>query len=165
MHAGLNPIGRTIVPTLRYQDVAAAIDWLCNVFGFEEHLVVSGEDGAVRYAELTFGDGMVMVGPVEEDGADTPPMQAPRSGSETQTCYLFVADVRAHCTRAREAGAETSSTSTTRQAVGAATPAAISRVTSGISVPTILGSARLTRNGVGYDLPSAWAPRSGIPRW
>ena len=106
MHAGLNTIGRTIVPTLRYQDVAAAIDWLCNVFGFEEHLVVEGEDGAVRYAELTFGDGMVMVGPVEDDGADTLSIQAPRSGSETQTCYLFVADVRAHCTRAREAGAE-----------------------------------------------------------
>ena len=39
------PIG-TIVPTLRYRDVAAAIEWLCNAFGFAVHHTVSGHDGA-----------------------------------------------------------------------------------------------------------------------
>ena len=55
--------GRTLVPTLRYRDVPAAIAWLCNAFGFQKHLVVSGEDDFIRYAQLTYGDGMVMVVP------------------------------------------------------------------------------------------------------
>jgi uncharacterized glyoxalase superfamily protein PhnB len=100
------PIG-TIVPTLRYRDVGAAIDWLCNAFGFAVHHMVSGDDGAVRYAELTFGSGMIMLAPVEDSGLDkfmTQPEDA--GGAETQICYLFVADATAHCERAREAGAE-----------------------------------------------------------
>ena len=107
MHADVEEPGRTIVPTLRYRDVAAAIEWLCEAFGFERHLVVPGEDGAVRYAELTFGDGMIMLGPVEEStfgGLMTQPADA--GGAETQICYLFVADAAAHCARAKAAGAE-----------------------------------------------------------
>jgi uncharacterized glyoxalase superfamily protein PhnB len=102
----------TIVPTLRYRDVGAAIEWLCRVFGFHKHQVITGEGDAVRYAELTFGTGMIMVGPVDDmtvdDGpADTPTGQpADNRTSETQICYLFVADVAAHCARTREAGAE-----------------------------------------------------------
>src|SRR5262245_14902203 len=107
MHADVEEPGRTIVPTLRYRDVAAAIAWLCEAFGFEKHLVVPGESGAVRYAELTFGGGMIMLGPVEESafgGLMTQPADA--GGAETQICYLFVADAAAHCARAKAAGAE-----------------------------------------------------------
>jgi uncharacterized glyoxalase superfamily protein PhnB len=107
MHADVEEPGRTIVPTLRYRDVAAAIEWLCGAFGFERHLVVPGEDGAVRYAELIFGDGMIMLGPVEEStfgGLMTQPADA--GGAETQICYLFVADAAAHCARAKAAGAD-----------------------------------------------------------
>ena len=107
MHADVEERGRTIVPTLRYRDVAAAIDWLCKAFGFERHLVVPDENGAVRYAELTFGDGMIMLGPVQDSAFDklmTQPEDA--GGAETQICYLFVEDAGAHCTRAKAAGAE-----------------------------------------------------------
>jgi uncharacterized glyoxalase superfamily protein PhnB len=107
MHADVEEPGRTIVPTLRYRDVAAAIDWLCRAFGFERHLVVPDDTGAVRYAELTFGDGMIMLGPVEDSAFDklmTQPADA--GGAETQICYLFVADAGAHCDRAKAAGAE-----------------------------------------------------------
>ena len=107
MHADVEEPGRTIVPTLRYRDVAAAIDWLCRAFGFERHLVVPDDDGAVRYAELTFGDGMIMLGPVEDSAFDklmTQPADA--GGAETQICYLFVEDAGAHCDRAKAAGAE-----------------------------------------------------------
>jgi len=62
MHANVTQPGGTVVPTLRYRDVAAAIGWLCNAFGFYKHLVVSADDGAVHYAELTFGTGMIMLG-------------------------------------------------------------------------------------------------------
>src|SRR5437016_316608 len=107
MYANVTEPGGTVVPTLRYRDVAAAIDWLCNAFGFEKHLVVSGDNGAVRYAELTFGNGMIMLGPVEDTGLDKFMTQpADTGGAETQICYLFVADVVAHCARARAAGAE-----------------------------------------------------------
>ena len=44
MHADVEEPGRTIVPTLRYRDVAAAIDWLCRAFGFERHLVVPDDN-------------------------------------------------------------------------------------------------------------------------
>jgi uncharacterized glyoxalase superfamily protein PhnB len=108
MHAHASGPSRTIVPTLRYRDVAAAIDWLCNAFGLERHLVVPGEDGAIHYAQLTFGDGMIMLGPVGAqsafDGLMTQP--ADTGGAETQICYLFVEDAAAHCARARAAGAE-----------------------------------------------------------
>lgn len=107
MHAhAIGPSG-TIVPTLRYRDIAAAIDWLCNAFGFERHLVVPGEAGVVCYAQLTFGDGMIMLGPVDDsafDGLMTQP--ADTGGAETQICYLFVEDAAAHCARAKTAGAE-----------------------------------------------------------
>ena len=107
MHANVTEPGGTVVPTLRYRDVAAAIDWLCNAFGFDKHHIVSGDDGAVRYAELTFGNGMIMLGPVEDAGLDKFMTQpADTGGAETQICYLFVVDATAHCARARAAGAE-----------------------------------------------------------
>jgi uncharacterized glyoxalase superfamily protein PhnB len=98
-----NPVG-TIVPTLRYRDVATAIDWLCNALGFEEHLVVKAEGGSVRYAELTFGNGMIMLAPVDDTGLDQETAQpTDTGGAET---YLFVADAPAHCDRAKAAGAQ-----------------------------------------------------------
>jgi uncharacterized glyoxalase superfamily protein PhnB len=107
MHATATIAGGAIVPTLRYRDLGAAIAWLCEAFGFEQHLVVAGENGGVRYAQLTFGDGMIMLGPVGGsafDGLMTQP--ADTGGSETQICYLFVADARAHYEQAKSAGAE-----------------------------------------------------------
>ena len=34
----------TIIPSLRYRDAPAAIEWLCRAFGFEKHAVYA--DGA-----------------------------------------------------------------------------------------------------------------------
>ena len=85
----------------------AAIAWLCRTFGFEQHLVVTGDDGSVRYAQLTFGEGMVMVVPVEDTAFDQLMKQPEEAGgAETQICYLFVEDVGAHYTRAKAGGAE-----------------------------------------------------------
>jgi uncharacterized glyoxalase superfamily protein PhnB len=98
-----NPAG-TIVPTLRYRDVTAAIDWLCNTLGFKEHLVVHADNGSVRYAELTFGNGMIMLGPVDGTGLDKV-MAEPTDTGGAET-YLFVADAAAHCDRAKAAGAQ-----------------------------------------------------------
>lgn len=96
----------TIVPCLRYRDAPAAITWLCQVFGFERHLVVPNEDGGIAHAQLTFGNGMVMLGSV----LDTPfgrLMRQPDQidGAETQSPYLVAADADAVYARARAAGA------------------------------------------------------------
>jgi uncharacterized glyoxalase superfamily protein PhnB len=60
----------------------------------------------VRYAELTFGTGMIMVGPVDEDNLGKFMVQpGDIGGVETQICYLHVDDAKAHCERASGAGA------------------------------------------------------------
>ncbi|MGH8122517.1 MAG: VOC family protein, partial [Rudaea sp.] len=53
----------TIIPSLRYRDALAAIDWLCRAFGFEKHAVYA-DNGVVHHAQLTFGNGMIMLGSV-----------------------------------------------------------------------------------------------------
>jgi uncharacterized glyoxalase superfamily protein PhnB len=96
-----------LAPTLRYRDVAAAIDWLCMAFGFERDLIVTGDNGVVSYAQLTFGDGMVIICPVEDSAVDGLMAQPEENGGfETQICYLFVADITIHCAEAKAAGAE-----------------------------------------------------------
>ena len=96
----------TIVPTLRYRDVPAAIDWLCEAFGFRTHVVERNAQGAIRYAQLVFGNGMVVLGPVEDSAVDGLMVQPGEMGGlETQVCYVYAEDARALCARAQEAGA------------------------------------------------------------
>jgi uncharacterized glyoxalase superfamily protein PhnB len=107
MNAHTTVAGRTLVPTLRYRDVPTAMTWLCQAFGFEKHLVVAAEDGAIRYAQLTFGEGMIMVVPVEDTAFDQLMKQPEEAGgAETQICYLYVEDVGSHYARAKAGGAE-----------------------------------------------------------
>jgi uncharacterized glyoxalase superfamily protein PhnB len=88
-----------------YDEPAKAIDWLCRAFGFEVRLKVEGENGSIEHSELTFGDGVVMVG-----GAKPrfPNRRSPRAvgGGNTQNLAVYVDDVVAHCARARAAGAK-----------------------------------------------------------
>lgn len=93
--------GATVIPTLRYRDAAAAIRFLRDAFGFRELLVVPGADGTVAHAELTHGNGMVMVGSTT-DGEDGRP---PFAGGPAWL-YVIVDDVQAHHDRAVANGAE-----------------------------------------------------------
>lgn len=99
--------GSTIIPALRYQDSAAAIEWLCRAFGFEEHAVFRDDEGRILHAQLTLGGGMVMMGSARDDeyGA-TQRSPAEVGGYNTQSPYVVVADVDAHHARAAAAGAE-----------------------------------------------------------
>jgi uncharacterized glyoxalase superfamily protein PhnB len=102
-----NPARAAIVPTLRYRDLPAAIDWLCDAFGFERHRVVKDTKGSVLYAQLTFGEGMVMVAPIQETAFGKLMVQPDEIGGvETQVCYLHVEDASAHQARATSAGAD-----------------------------------------------------------
>lgn len=96
----------TVIPTLRYRDAASAIDWLCDAFGFERHLVVPGEGGTVAHAQLLCGNGMIMLGSARDDEfgrlQKTP---AEVGGVGTQSPYVIVPDADAHYERAKAAGA------------------------------------------------------------
>jgi uncharacterized glyoxalase superfamily protein PhnB len=94
-----------IVPTLRYRDAADAIDWLCRAFGFERHLVVPDENGGIAHAQLTYDNGMIMLGSARDD--DFGKLQRPpeRNGPGTQSAYIIVPDADAHHARAVAAGA------------------------------------------------------------
>ena len=96
----------TIVPSLRYRDAPAAVEWLSEAFGFEKHLVVPGEDGTIAHAQLVFGNGMIMLGSARDDefGRLQQPLDAPDS-SVSQSAYVIVNDVDAHHARASAAGA------------------------------------------------------------
>ena len=53
---------QTIIPALRYADAPAAIAWLRDTFGFNEHFVVPGEDGRIDHAQLEWRGSLVMLG-------------------------------------------------------------------------------------------------------
>lgn len=107
MSSGVTNKTATVIPGLRYADAAAAIDWLCRAFGFEEHLVVPGGDGTIAHAQLTFGNGMIMLGSTRDDEYGHLIVQPSAiDGCETQAPYVIVDDVDAHYERARAAGAE-----------------------------------------------------------
>ena len=95
-----------VIPGMRYRDAPAAIDWLCRVLGFSKSLVVPGEGGIVLHAQLTLGDGMVMLGS-ERDDAHGVLMSVPGpGGANTQSTYVVVDDPEAVHELAVTAGAE-----------------------------------------------------------
>ena len=96
-----------IVPCLRYRDAGKAIDWLCAAFGFERHLVVEADGGAIAHAELTLGNGMIMLASATDSAFGRLMAQPDEVGRrETQTAYVIVADADAVHARARAAGAQ-----------------------------------------------------------
>ena len=94
----------TIIPALRYRDAKAAIGYLCDVLGFQKHAVHEGGDGKVMHAELSFGNGMIMLGSVAPTEFGENVRQPDEIGmKETQSPYLLVADADAVYQRARAA--------------------------------------------------------------
>ena len=98
----------TLIPSLRYRDALAMIDWLERAFGFHRHSVYLGENGLVAHAQLTFGNGMLMLGSAANESASGAWMRLPAEsdGTVTQAVYVVVADCDAVYAAARAAGAE-----------------------------------------------------------
>lgn len=107
-----NPIP-PVVPMLSYQDVAAAIPWLVEAFGFRERLRYTEPDGTVTHAELEVGTGLVMLGHPGPDyqgpARHARECEAARRWSDTpfviDGVLVSVPDVDRHFRRARQAGA------------------------------------------------------------
>ena len=107
MAADNKSISPTIIPSMRYKDAPAAIKWLCKAFGFEEHLIVPAEDDMIAHAQLTFGNGMIMVGSLRDDEFiehQKPPSSL--EGYNSQSPYIIVEDIDKHYNCAVESGAE-----------------------------------------------------------
>jgi uncharacterized glyoxalase superfamily protein PhnB len=96
----------SIIPGHRYRNAPAAIDWLCQVFGFERKAVFEGENGTIAHAELTLGNGMIMLGS-GKDGESRRSFKSPDElgGIETRSLYIVVPDADAVHARAVAAGA------------------------------------------------------------
>jgi uncharacterized glyoxalase superfamily protein PhnB len=96
----------SVIPSLRYRNAPAAIDWLCQTFGFKKHLIVGDENGVIHHAELTLGNGMIMVGSaVDSDFGQLMGQPDEFGGRETQCSYLIVPDADAVYAQAQAMGA------------------------------------------------------------
>ena len=97
----------TVIPCLRYRNAPAAIEWLCQAFGFEKHVVVPGDGETIAHAQLSFGNGMIMLGSVKDSEFDQLMRQPDEiGGAETETAYVVVSDADAIYARAKAAGAK-----------------------------------------------------------
>lgn len=89
-------------PMLPYNDAPAAIDFLCNAFGFSESFRMAMDDGRVGHAELKLGSSVLML------ASAFPEFGLVSAADVTEHhCQLHcsVQDVDAHCNAARAAGA------------------------------------------------------------
>ena len=84
-----------VIPVLVYPDVREAVEWLQDAFGFVERVKI----GENHRAQLSFGEGAVIVGDVRHE------RRPPRPGEETHSVVVRVDDAHAHCEHARTHGA------------------------------------------------------------
>ena len=95
-----------IIPGMRYRDAPAAIDWLCDAFGFSRRLVVPDADGGIAHAQLVLGNGMIMLGSYRDEDEYDRLVRLPQdAGGSTQAAYIFIGEIEAHYRRAVDAGA------------------------------------------------------------
>ena len=93
----------TFVPSLAYKDNRAALKWLEKAFGFEPCEVLTDAKGNIVHAEMTYGDGVVMIGSEWADWTRSP---TALGGKNTQRVHVRVrSGIDEHCARARQAGA------------------------------------------------------------
>lgn len=86
-----------------YKNPLAALDWLEKAFGFKRSMVITDGDGNLAHAEMTYGDGTIMVGSEWTDYVASP---VSTGGKVTQSVHVRVQDgLDAHCAHARNAGA------------------------------------------------------------
>jgi uncharacterized glyoxalase superfamily protein PhnB len=86
----------TVIPVLTYPDVRAAVAWLTDAYDFAERVRI-GDD---HRSQMTVGDDGAVI--VADTGSNRRP---PTPGEVTQAVMVRVEGARAHCERARAAGA------------------------------------------------------------
>lgn len=92
----------TVMPYLCCDGAADAIAWYGEVLGAQEVFRIPGPDGRLGHAELTIGDGTVMLADEWAEGGVLAPTTI---GGTPVTLMLWVTDVDAVFARAVEQGA------------------------------------------------------------
>ncbi len=107
MTASSNLPAPNLMPLMRYRDLAEAMGWLEQAFGFEKQIAVSDNEGAVIYGQMTYRGSLMMMGAVRDTDLDKLMRQPDEVGGvETQSCYIVVDDADVHYAQAMDAGAE-----------------------------------------------------------
>ena len=102
-------VNPAIIPCLAYRDAHAAIDFLCEAFGFSRNMVYESEDKTrIEHAELTLDGNMIMLGSVSSRAEAGIAMVTPAEtgGMVTASLYVVTLDPDAHHSRAVRAGAD-----------------------------------------------------------
>jgi uncharacterized glyoxalase superfamily protein PhnB len=100
--------GSVVIPSVRYEDAHAALNWLETVLGFVRHAVYDGPDGTVAHAQMTFGEtGMIMLGSASNENplAHLEGTPGDFGMRVTSPMYLVVGDCLPVWERVRAAGA------------------------------------------------------------
>ena len=92
-----------MLPYLYYSNAAQALAFLINAFGFAEIQAIRDDVGNVWTAQLSTGDGVVLIGP-EMTSFGTRSVADPAWA--TSRTFVYVDDVDGHCERARSVGAK-----------------------------------------------------------
>ena len=99
-----------LIPSLRYENAPAAIDFLCRAFGFEKHAVYADEKNPniIHHAELVLGDAMIMLGSdVPGETKERYHWKTPKqAGGITMSITAVIDDPDSHYLRAKAEGAE-----------------------------------------------------------
>ena len=90
-------VSQNIFPCLHYRDAPAMIDWLGRAFGFAERMRAVGPGGRIEHAELTLGEGVIMVSSAKPDRGWVSPLDLPAVNQ--QLSIQFTANLFAHLLR------------------------------------------------------------------
>jgi len=91
-----------IFPYLTYADAGAAIEWLCQAFGYERIDVQEIPDGRIVHAALALEGAQVMLASIFDGGGYCSPQDL---AAVPGHLLVEVDDVEAHFRRAQNAGA------------------------------------------------------------
>lgn len=99
-----SPPRPAFIPSLVYRDNRAALEWLRNAFGFEVSYLLTDSSDHIIHAEMTYGDGVIMVGGEFAEWTRSP---ASMGGKNSQRIHVRIdSGIDEHCERARRAGAK-----------------------------------------------------------
>ncbi len=96
----------SFIPSLAYKDNRAALTWLRDAFGFEPSEVLTDAEGDIVHAEMTHGDGVIVMIRHRMGGLDPQPRS--RRRQEHPACRMSASDrgIDEHCALSRQAGAQ-----------------------------------------------------------
>jgi len=92
-----------VLPYLYYPNAAEALAFLVDAFGFTEIDAFRDDEGRVWTAQLSTGNGIVLIGP---EMAEFGSRSVDDPGWATSRTFVYVDDVDLHFERARSAGAK-----------------------------------------------------------